>query len=525
MQEKKNNALEKAENAQVDRLPQPEIIPEKVYRDRELQQQDKRIELAKLKYRENELKAKQKATLKRDRQNQKAQLKEMREKNRQKNHGNGGWLAAVITLGISTLVLASVLTFNYLMPSKEAVMLESAYQKAFYDTIDQVDNMDLNLSKALNTTDKSALQGYLLDLAINSELAENDVGSLPLKDENKIYTTKLINQIGDYAKFLNKKLARGEDLTKEDKQNLLSLYNANKNLVQYLQIMNETVGEDFNFTNMSDQTKENVVIDSLKELENLSTEYPELIYDGPFSDGLDNRELKGLTGNEITSSEALSIFNKTFGGLGLTDVKNDGETSGTIECYNVSAKFNQDMVYAQISKIGGKIIMFEYAGECNQINYNQEHAINASVEFLKSLEIDDMMPVWVNLSNNVYTVNLAYSIQGVPVYSDLVKVRVCADSGKILGMEAMTYYTNHTERVVKTPTLTVQQAQEKVSSTIIIDTARLSIVPIGNSSERLAYEFSGENNGDTYYVYIDAETGAQLQMFKVINSNNGTLLM
>ncbi|MBO5713804.1 MAG: germination protein YpeB [Clostridia bacterium] len=144
---------------------------------------------------------------------------------------------------------------------------------------------------------------------------------------------------------------------------------------------------------------------------------------------------------------------------------------------------------------------------------------------MKSLEIDDMMPVWVNLSNNVYTVNLAYSIQGVPVYSDLVKVRVCADSGKILGMEAMTYYTNHTERVVKTPTLTVQQAQEKVSSTITIDTTRLSIVPIGNSSERLAYEFSGENNGDTYYVYIDAETGAQLQMFKVINSNNGTLLM
>ena len=90
MEEKKNNALEKVENAQVDRLPQPEIIPEKVYRDKELKQQDKRIELAKLKYREKQEKARRKAVLKRDKQRRKADLKEMRQKNRQKNKGYGG---------------------------------------------------------------------------------------------------------------------------------------------------------------------------------------------------------------------------------------------------------------------------------------------------------------------------------------------------------------------------------------------------------------------------------------------------
>lgn len=525
MQEKKNNALEKAENAQVDRHEETQIQSENVYREREEKQSSERIELARIKAREKQEKARNKATLKRDKQRRKAELREMREKNRQKNKTPGGWLAAVITLGIATLVLASVLTFNFLMPSKEQTTLESTYRKSFYDTIDQIDNMDLNLSKAINTSDKPALQGYFLDLAINSELAENDVSALPLKDENKFYTTKLINQIGDYAKYLNKKLARGEELSKTDVENLTSLYKANRNLLEYFHTMNDNMGEDFNFTNMSDQTKENIVVDNLKELENLSTEYPELIYDGPFSDGLDNRELKGLSGNEITSSEAMSIFSKTFGGLGITDVKNDGETSGLIECYNVSAKYEDDMIYAQISKIGGKIIMFEYAGECNNVNYNQEYALNSSVEFLESLNILDMMPVWVNLSNNVYTVNLAYSISGIPVYSDLIKVRICADSGKVLGMEAMTYYTNHTNRTLETPSLSQEQAVEKVSKNITIDTARLCIVPIGNSSEKLAYEFSGETDGQTFYVYIDAITGSQLQMFKVIESTEGTLLM
>ena len=126
-----------------------------------------------------------------------------RQRNKDRNKGYGGWLAAVISLGIATLVLSSVLTFTFLMPSTEDNMLEAAYHKSFYDTVEQVDNIDLNLSKALATADSGALQRYLVDTAINSELAENDIQQLPLQDESKHYTTKLINQIGDFTKYLN----------------------------------------------------------------------------------------------------------------------------------------------------------------------------------------------------------------------------------------------------------------------------------------------------------------------------------
>lgn len=545
MENKKNNALEKAESAEINSATKQKDSPRskeerenrKIGEKQNLEQArieqekinaEKRVELARLKAHEKEEKERRKATLKRDKQRRKAEMKEMREKNRQKskqNKGYGGWLAAVITLGIATLILASVLTFTFIMPSTEAKALEVTYRKSFYDTADQVDNMDLNLSKAITTSDKAAMQGYLLDLAVNSELAENDINQLPLQDESKFYTTKLINQIGDFAKYLNKKLANGESLSYEDEQNLLALYRANRTLKEYFQTMANEMDNDFNFSEMSNETKGNLVIDNLTELENLSNQYPELIYDGPFSDGLDNRELKGLTGNEITSAEALSIFNKIFGGMGLTDIKNDGETSGQIECYNVSATYEEDMIYAQISKIGGKVIMFEYAGECNAVNYQAEYAQKTAIEFLESLGVTDMKPVWSNLANNVYTINLAYAINDIPVYSDLIKVRVCADTGKVLGMEAITYYTNHTERTIEKPVLSEMEAQEKVSSNIQIETGRLAIVPVGNSAEKLCYEFMGEYDGSTYYVYIDAVTGHQVEMFKVIQSTEGTLLM
>ncbi|MBQ7236414.1 MAG: germination protein YpeB [Clostridia bacterium] len=457
------------------------------------------------------------------------QKREERNKNRQRNKdrnkGIGGWLAAVISLGVATLVLASVLTFTFLMPTTEDNLLEASYQKSFYDTVEQVDNIDLNLSKALATADSGALQKYLVDTAINSELAENDLQQLPLHDESKYYTTKLINQIGDYAKYLNNKIITGEKLTQEDYQGLSQLYRANQTLKDSLQKMVGDMDGGFSFSSLLEGNKGNLVVEGFDQLQNLSVQYPELIYDGPFSDGLNEREIKGLSGEEIDEEKAREIFIKAFESYEVKDVKNVGTTSGDIECFNVQGTSKGELMYAQISKVGGKIIMFSYAGSCNSVNSDAEQATEKAQEFLTSLGIENMKPVWINLSNNLYTINFAYVQNGAIVYSDLIKVRVCAETQTVIGLEARSYYTNHTERVVESPALTKSQAQAKVSSNITVETARLAIVPIGTKSEKLCYEFSGEYDGSTYYVYIDAITGRQVEMFKVIESTEGTLLM
>ncbi len=451
-------------------------------------------------------------------------LKERRQ-NRERRKGYGGWLAAVISLGIVSLVLASVLTFTFLMPTAEDNMLEAGYQKNFYDTVEQIDNIDLNLSKALATADKGALQQYLVDTAINSELAENDLQQLPLHDESKHYTTKLINQIGDYAKYLNKKIIIGDKLTQEDYQALSTLYRANLALKNSLQDMMGNMGDNFSFSSMLEGNSKNLVIKGFDELQNLSVQYPELIYDGPFSDGLTEREIKGLKGAEIDESAAKEKFNKIFNNYELKSVQNVGLASGEIECYNVQAQVNGDILYAQISKKGGELVMFSYAGSCNAVHCDEDKATEVAAEFITSLGIKDMKPVWVNLSNNVYTINFALEKDNVIVYSDLIKVRVCAETQMVIGLEARSYYTNHTERVIGTPSLSKSQAAKKVSDNIELRTCRLALVPIGTSSEKLCYEFSGECDGSTYYVYIDAINGRQVEMFKVIESTEGTLLI
>ena len=500
MEEKKNNAMEKVENIIRFKRGESDVKAETAARE---------------KYEEKETAERIKTE---------RNKKENGDKKEKKRKGNGGLVAAVISLGIATLILASALTMTLLMPTENDNTLESEYRKSFYGTVARVDNIDLNLSKILATKDDGAKQEYLLDLAVNSELAESDMQSLPVEDESKFYTTKLVNQIGDFAKYANKKLINGESLSEEDYAVLLNLYEANKNLKNSLQKISNGI-DGVNFSDLKAGENGSLLISELNDLENLSVEFPELIYDGPFSDGNNDREIKGLSGAEISEEDGLKEFIRIFGETGITAVEKDGETADGIICYNFSAERKGESLYAEISKTGGKLIMFAYSGSCNAVNFEESSAIETAVKFAENAGISGLKPVWVNLNNNLYTINFAFEQDGIIVYSDLVKVRVCAETNTVIGFEATSYYTNHTEREIGSPALSEKACREKVSDNIDISSFRLCVVPIGEKSEKLCYEFCGEYDGATYYAYIDAETGRQVNMFKVIESTEGKLLL
>lgn len=514
MEEKKNNAVEKVEN-----VAGESCIKQNDREEKERCMAEKRIALAREKIKLKEKKEEKKLYKKRQKEQKKAK------KNNGEKPENGGWLAAVITLGVSTLVLASALTFTFLMPSENDTALEATYQKSFYDTVDRVDNIDVNLSKIFASKDRGAIQIYLTDVAINSELAENDLQQLPIEDQSKFYTTKLVNQIGDYAKYLNKKLVNGENFTEKDVADLVSLYEANKSFKASLITMTQKMGNDFSFSSLADGNDGNVVISGFNELQNLSVNYPELIYDGPFSDGINQREIKGISGNEISKAEAEERFAEIFSGYGIEKIKAVGENENGIKCYNVTAEKDGEELFAQISKQGENLIMFDMSGSCKDVNIEGARAREVASEFIEGLGIAGMKPVWSNLSNNVYTINFAFDLNGVVVYSDMIKIRVCAETSMVIGFESSSYYTNHTERKISTPALSKEQAKSFVSENIEIETARLALVPVGTSSEVLCYEFSGNYDESQYFVYIDAKTGRQVEMFKVTESTEGTLLI
>ena len=84
---------------------------------------------------------------------------------------------------------------------------------------------------------------------------------------------------------------------------------------------------------------------------------------------------------------------------------------------------------------------------------------------------------------------------------------------------------NHELRQIETPKYTLEQAYDKVSEQIKVLSSSVAITPTGGGQERLSYEFIGETENGTFYIYLDANSLKQTDIFKVVETEQGRLLI
>ena len=478
------------------------------------QQLKKQKTQAKIQHKEQKRQAKER------RKEEKAKRKYQRK--REKQRGFGGWLAAVITLGVAVLALGTLLTLNYFIPEQTGVQLEGNYQKSYYSFVECVDNMDLNLSKLTVSEGVEEEQRLFVEIIVDSELAENNLSDLPIADENKYNLSRFINQVGDYSKTLNKKLIEGGVLTDKEREDISQMQKITSLLKDSLYQLNVSA-EGYDFTKLLNKNSD-LINKSFGEMENLSIEYPHLIYDGAFSDSLKNPTLI-IEGEEITKSQAVDILKDIFTKYGEIEISSAEESKGDYKVYYLEGNFKDGSnIYATISKNGGKLVQFSMQSYCKQVNVGEDECIQTAKEFIESLDIKNMRPVWIQFNENSATINFSYEQEGVIIYKDLVKVKVCLQDSVVIGLEATSYYSNHKERAIPTFKISKEDALARVSSNLYIYSIKQTLIPFGQTQERAAYEFVGDYNGSTYYVYIDALTGEELQIFKVIDSKDGKIM-
>ena len=100
---------------------------------------------------------------------------EKRKEKKDRTPGFGGWLAAVIALGVSTLALGTMLTFGWInMNGMQADMVSDA-SHSLYELNAIVDNLDANLAKARIAASSGDRARVLADIAIESEMAESAI--------------------------------------------------------------------------------------------------------------------------------------------------------------------------------------------------------------------------------------------------------------------------------------------------------------------------------------------------------------
>lgn len=403
--------------------------------------------------------------------------------------------------------------------------LENMYQQSYYELTYNLSNVTTSLNKLLISSSDIMQKQLLDDISSYSATAVTNLASVLAENTNAEKVMKYINQISDYSKYLQYKLNKGEALSTEDDDNIIAIYTTLLEIEKAMEDVKEEVeirGYAFleNFG-----TDNDVLSNMLNDLETTDVQYPTLIYDGPFSEALETREPKALEGEEQTEETGKEMVELYLEGHTVNSIEYLDEGSNHFDVLMYRADTDMGEANIEIAKTGGSLISLNISYEVNEPSYNEDECVQAAEEYLEAIGYTDMVAVWVSNYNSIMYINFAYNDNGIIVYPDLIKVKVSADNKKVVGVEGLSYAYNHTERDISAPALNETQARSSVSQKIVIDSIRLVIVPIGGEKEKLTYEVYGLTNDDMYFIYIDAETGKEVNILRVIDSEKGELLV
>ncbi len=435
------------------------------------------------------------------------------------------FIAVFVVLILAIGVLAFGLIGNYNTANNYAVQLEGVYQRSFYELLSNVNNMEVNLSKALVSSDRQNLYNIFEDLYDECTTASSNLSRLPINHQSIKETTKLVNQLGGFCYYLCKKMSNGQDMSSSDYSSVEQLYD---NTVYIQKTINEFVNNlngDYKIIDDAQLNDENTDFDSMfSSMQSGTTEYPTLIYDGPFSESVTNKTILGLPETTITKQEAESKIYEIFGS-NITNLNYNGLTNGNFETYNYEFKKNNNMFYVQITKRGGFLLAISSYEASGISQFSLTACEQKAEEFALSIGLENIKSVWSTKLNGVAYVNLTTVLNNVTIYPEMIKVKVSCSSGEILGWEAQAYAYNHQTRNNLTATVGATTAREKVSTKLTVLTVKLAIIPQEFENDTLVYEFKCGFNNYIYYVYIDALTGIETQVLRVVSTTDGDLLM
>jgi len=451
-------------------------------------------------------------------------------------------LRKVIALGLTLLLLVGGGWWVWQTQRRARATeyaLEASYQRAFFDLMKNMENLNSLLGKSLASGSSGQRIMFLTSVWHEAENARSNLGNMPIGMVNMMRSQQYLAQLGDYCYILAEKQARGLEIKAEEWQQLAQLHEQTREIHTGLREIMSGIEEDGfqwrSFASLSRNKKltprAQSIADGFSKLdEKLRDQAPTLTYDGPFSDHIEEQEPRGLTGERISESEAREIA------LDFLDLEEEagykigeiGKTRGRIPAYSIAIDRegeDKGQIAIDVSQQGGHVVWMLNSRIPREDNISFTEAVARAEDFLAKRGLAKMVPTGTIKESSRLTVSFASQEDGIIIYPDLVKVTVALDDGEIIAYDAMGFLIAHHRRDLPEPELTPEEAEKKVSRQMEVQRTRLAVIPMSNLEEKLCYEVRGKVNGDTYLVYINAVTGDEEKILQLVETEAGTRAM
>ena len=401
--------------------------------------------------------------------------------------------------------------------------VQSVYSGVYSGLVSEMSNLETELSKLQIVGTKSQYILLLDDVWHSCGTCSGYLAQVPASHADIAEMNSFIVRVGDYARVLAQNLLHGQAMTEKDMKQLSQMRTTCAELT-------DRISEHYKEGKYPDDImeKDGYFSEAKYTTDETRQDYPTLIYDGPFSESAEKAKPKGLSGRIIEEKQGLACarqYLKT--GCELEFV---GENDGDIPTFEYSGKTaDGNHVDIAVTKQGGALCWFmtEAKGDesgvpAKSITKGYEKVAKS---YLSAHGYKPMQSTYAQYYNGIVLINFAYKEGDVIIYNDLVKVWVDRQTSEVIGLDARNYIYSHTERDIPDPEITKAEAKMLVSENLKVEQVRLALIPTSPEKEALCYEFKGKYAGDAYIVYINAVTGEEQQIFRIIDTEDGQLVI
>lgn len=429
------------------------------------------------------------------------------------------------------VALSAAAVSNYVRAEKLDRINTNSQQRALTELTTCMSNIQQGLSKELYTATAPMAEKLSSEIWREASQAKSCLSVLPVSDILLENTFKFLSQVGAFCSSLSEKAAKGEKISEEEYASLEELIKYSKELTSRLENMCaylENGALTFESTDdavavMSEELDSMDFETAISDAEQALVDYPTLIYDGPFSDHILQKEPEMTKGKEEISEAAATEAAANFSGIAIEKLKREEDENGTLASYTFSSE--EDGVVISITKRGGYLSYMLGSSYAGVSKLSAEEAIERGLEYLKSHGINNMKESYYSINDGICTVNYAYVQNGVICYPDLIKISVAMDTGKVISVDARGYLVNHFARTDVNPILTSENAAKSLSPYLTVKDVKTAVIPTDSGNEILCYEFWCEGTGnEELLVYINAATGEEENIFFLLYSDNGILV-
>lgn len=405
--------------------------------------------------------------------------------------------------------------------NKYKLQIENSYSRSLNELTSAVNNIALTLKKAQYINTAGHLGEVAVKLLTETEASKNALSQLP-SASNLETLNRFLSQVGNYAISVSGELYSGNDFPKDYKDNIAALSDVAQKVSTAVNDAQISYNNLEYWASELDQKLDGQVSQSLSgsftDLEGELTDYPTLVYDGPYSDHILKQESEMLKNAEQITEKRAKEIAVSFAECGENDIKLIAEEDGKIPVYRFAGS-NTDIT---VSKAGGYVVYMRKSREMSNYVLSYEQARDKAKRFLDKNEMVGFAETYYFTDEGVCVINFAYLDGRTICYTDLIKVGVAMDTGEIVFYEASGYLSNHKERAFETPTYTLEQAREIISDSLTVQKTALALIPTA-AGEKRCYEFVCNDNQQEVLVYINVTTLEEEDILILLKADGGIL--